>query len=103
MSEPKDGGPAFPFDWKDFQPTTGEQVVREQFSGMALREWFAGQVEFGQNDYPTVCASMKKLMGEDCPKQNEDFIGYLRYHARFEAIVRYIKADALLAARKEDR
>lgn len=30
-----DGGPAFPFDWVDFQPTTGDQVVREQFSGMS--------------------------------------------------------------------
>lgn len=37
-----DGGPAFPCDWKDFQPETGNQVVREQFPGMSLRDWFAG-------------------------------------------------------------
>lgn len=44
MSEPKDGGgPAFPCDWKDFQPTTGEQIVRQQFSGMDLRDYFAAK------------------------------------------------------------
>ncbi len=39
----EDGGPAFPFDWKDFQPTMGEQVVREQFQGMSLRDYFAAK------------------------------------------------------------
>lgn len=43
MSTQNDGGPAFPFDWVDFQPTTGDQVVREQFPGMSLRDYFAGQ------------------------------------------------------------
>lgn len=43
MSTPNDGGPAFPLQWLDFQPTTGDQVVREQFPGMTLRDWFAGQ------------------------------------------------------------
>jgi len=38
-----DGGPAFPCDWVDTQPHTGIQVVREQFPGMSLRDWFAGQ------------------------------------------------------------
>jgi hypothetical protein len=36
-----DGGPAFPGQWYDFQPTTGEQVVRESFVGMTLRDYFA--------------------------------------------------------------
>lgn len=30
-------------DWKDFQPTTGEQVVREQFFSMTLRDYFAAK------------------------------------------------------------
>lgn len=38
-----DGGPAFPEIWYDFQRDTGQQVVREQYSGMTLRDWFAGQ------------------------------------------------------------
>lgn len=33
--------PAFPCDLLDFQPTTGTQVVREQCSGMTLRDYFA--------------------------------------------------------------
>lgn len=43
MSIPNDGGPAFPFDWVDFQPTTGDQVVREHFPGMSLLDWFAAR------------------------------------------------------------
>jgi hypothetical protein len=41
MNAPNDGGPAFPGQWYDFQPTTGEQVVRESFAGMTLRDYFA--------------------------------------------------------------
>ena len=51
MSTPNDGGPAHPCDWVDFQPTTGEQVVRQQFPGLSKREWFAGQAIAG------MCAS----------------------------------------------
>ena len=43
MREINDGGTAFPSHWMDFQPTTGEQVIREQFPGMTLRDWFGGQ------------------------------------------------------------
>ncbi len=38
-----DGGPAFPCAWLDFQPHTGEQVVREQFFGATLRDYFAAK------------------------------------------------------------
>lgn len=38
-----DGGPAFPFNVYDFQPHTGQQVVRQQFDGMSLHDWFAGK------------------------------------------------------------
>ena len=43
----KDGGPAFPSDLMDFQPGTGEQVVREHYEGMTLRDYFAGQAVMG--------------------------------------------------------
>jgi hypothetical protein len=33
--------PAFPSQWIDTQPTTGEQCVREQYPGMTLRDYFA--------------------------------------------------------------
>lgn len=33
--------PSSPFDWRDFQPNTGAQIVREQFIGLTKREHFA--------------------------------------------------------------
>lgn len=33
--------PAFPVNWMDFQPGTGEQVVRVQYVGMEMRDLFA--------------------------------------------------------------
>jgi hypothetical protein len=43
--------PAFPWMWHDYQPTTGEQVVREQGFGLTKRGYFAvhaptNEVEF---------------------------------------------------------
>jgi hypothetical protein len=35
--------PAFPGQWVDSLPTTGEQVVREQWNGMSLRDYFAAK------------------------------------------------------------
>lgn len=40
----KDGGSAFPVTIYDFQPTTGQQVVRDQYGGMTLRDYFAAAV-----------------------------------------------------------
>jgi hypothetical protein len=42
----KDGGPAFPFDVL-YPPHAGDQVVRDQYPGMTLRDWFAGQALAG--------------------------------------------------------
>lgn len=43
MNTINDGGPASPGQWYDFQPCTGDQVVREQWSGMTLRDYFAAK------------------------------------------------------------
>jgi hypothetical protein len=40
-TEIDDGGPAFPGQLMDFQPNTGHQIVRHQWFGMTLRDWFA--------------------------------------------------------------
>ena len=47
MTTINDGGPAFPGQWYDFQPLTGEQVVREQWGGMTLRDYFAAKAMQG--------------------------------------------------------
>lgn len=35
--------PAFPCDWVCFQPETGNQVIRQQWAGMTLRDYFAAK------------------------------------------------------------
>ena len=47
MRKINDGGRAYPGQWVDYQPGTGEQVVREQYFGMTLRQWYAGQALAG--------------------------------------------------------
>lgn len=42
-NDTNNGGPAFPGQWYDFQPYTGDQVVREQWEGMTLRDYFAAK------------------------------------------------------------
>lgn len=79
MSTIETGGPAFPGQWYDFQPCTGDQVVREQWSGMTLRDYFAAKAMQGY------CAMDGSF---DC---NADDI----------AADAYAIADAMLAARKE--
>lgn len=39
--------PAFPCDVLDFQPTTGEQVVRQSSPGVSVRLWLAAQAMQG--------------------------------------------------------
>jgi len=39
----QNNAPAFPWQWIDSLPTTGEQVVREQWNGMTLRDYFAAK------------------------------------------------------------
>lgn len=38
---------AFPCNWLDIQPDTGAQVVRQQYYGMTLCDYFAGQALAG--------------------------------------------------------
>lgn len=77
MSDTNDGGPAFPFDWIDTQPHTGKQVIREQFDGMSLRDYFAGQA----------LASL-------CNVYNDST------HTQDNAKIAYANADAMLAERE---
>jgi hypothetical protein len=90
MSAPiDDGGPFHPVQFMDFQPTTGEQVVREQYSGLSLRDWFAGQAM--ENCMKNAFDHFMKglIAGKEIPK--------------YTAINAYIIADAMLAARKETK
>ena len=72
MSKKKeDGGPAFP-----------HQPIGEEFTGMTLRDWFAGQVLAG-------------LMARTGP--DDDFL----FRSGTAALRAYIIADAMIAEREK--
>lgn len=92
MSEKDDGGPAFPV-----VPTMeGAGQWGYAYPGMTLRDWFAGQVEV-EIDISIDLA--EQIAGRTCPPWQSDYIGNIRFWAEVEAIVRGIKADAMLAER----
>jgi len=86
-----DGGPAFPFALID--ASKGKQ---KNLPGMSLRDYFAATVD------PKMDVSgefMEKMLGRKRPGFSIDPRGYLEYCAEFEALVRGIFADAMLAER----
>lgn len=72
--------PAFPCAYKDFQPDTGNEVTREQYFGVTIRDWFAG----------------KALAGIAVSSENDD-PRTLQWDSVAEAA--YRAADAMLAER----
>ena len=60
MTQPNDGGPAFP---QDLQGRRGDDP---QYQGMSLRDWFAGKALEGQAhrfDHPH---NHRELLAKDC-------------------------------------
>ena len=87
-----DGGPAFPGQWYDFQPLTGEQVVREQWGGMTLRDYFAAKF---------AAAMMTATSADtDLPKIDYQRVGGGPTFAERVATIAYRMADAMLKARE---
>lgn len=82
MSEPKDGGPAFPFKCQG--PTTGPEF----YYGMTLRDWFAGQALVG------VLSNHDLLMRTD----QESILSTRAAAAQYA----YAVADSMLQQRPKD-
>ena len=88
-----DGGSAFPVAYHP-EGNSADQP------GMSLRDWLAGQEKLVHaEDFSwEVCEA---LAG---PRPTEDWknnpLGWLRWSASWQAAIRYIRADAMLAARK---
>lgn len=87
MTQIKDGGPAFP------RSSQGPSDSLDCVPGMSLRDWFAGTLE-----QPAVIAYVPDwplIMGGD-----KEALARFKAFAECEAILRYIRADALIAERE---
>lgn len=120
MNRINDGGPAFPGQWLDFQPLTGEQVVREQWEGMSLRQyaaihlrvpdsgvdWMDEMIRKAQRDY-FAAKAMHAIITEPTYAGAQSFAMYYKKRLGLEAEgmdayahVAYAMADAMLNARE---
>lgn len=94
MSDEKsiaDGGCAFPVPFGE----PGEVVQR----GMSLRDWFAGRELLTDFDDPKVSPDPKMCKALAGP-QPADTIEALRWEATWRARIKFMRADAMIAAGK---
>lgn len=90
-----DGGPAF--------PAIGSETFPNDPQGMSLRDWFAGQEQLCDFNNPEAlipASAGNALAGEPMPEGgfSKDIIGTLKWEAKWRAALRYIRADAMIAA-----
>jgi hypothetical protein len=101
MNEHDDGGAAFPTLGNTGE--TADLAPDPAKTGMSLRDWFAGQANIDyEDDFPGSSAGYReaaKEMGLKPCKREDGFWAWVKFTARFEAILRYAKADAMLAER----
>lgn len=67
----------------------------ENVTGMSLLAYFMAHVTVGEDDEPN--CSMSDSLGV-CPNSKDDPIGWLKWRAALHAIIRVIKADAMIRA-----
>lgn len=97
MSTPNDGGSAFPCEG-------GLDSGLYADPGMSLRDWFAGHETLRDWDNPEVSMSQpfaEALTGEKRPEKSsmEDPVANFKWEAKWRAALRYLRADAMIAAR----
>lgn len=83
------GGPAFPFEG-------GDNNGMQPGYGMDLRDYFAAQVEVSEE---VGVRYAEAIVGQAMPDFASDPLGNVKFWAAFKASIRYIEADAMLAAR----
>lgn len=86
MTEAKDGGPAFPLTIVKTSAANGAPVESDVYSGMSLRDWFAGQA---------IPGIIQQCAG-DIPYKPEGTVPEEYFAAKAFAV-----ADAMIAARAE--
>jgi len=94
MTRINTGGPAFPSDCI-FENGV---VAKKPFEGMTLRDYAAihdeGMHEDAHADYAAT-------FNRDPKPETGDYLGWAKWFAKADARLRYIKADAMIAARNE--
>lgn len=91
-----DGGPAFPVTASTGDPRDGVYCR----DGMSLCDWFAGQEQLGDFNHPQAQLpqnAMEALAGYPMPS---GILESLKWEADWRAALRFIRADAMLAARE---
>ena len=89
MTDRHDGGPAYPLQsiGPDFAPG---------YAGMSLRDWFAGQAHVSDYEFKDVDTAAQ-VLGIDPPFDDSD-AELVRFAARMKAALRFMEADAMIAA-----
>lgn len=85
-----DGGP--------IHPGTEANGLNSGWSGMSLRDYFATHADIGSVDELSVSWG-EAILGRACPLSADKLACY-RWWADYRAAMRYMEADAMLAARK---
>lgn len=87
----EDGGPAYPIP-----------DLREcHHEGMSLRDWFAGQEIV--TDVDAAYWELAEALAGPTPSGNskDNPLEWLQWESKWRAAIKYARADAMLAARKE--
>lgn len=97
MSGPDDGGPAFPVLRENNNP---EMPLFMASAGMSLRDWFAGQEKIDPSE--EFGWTLLEALAGPRPEGNwqSNPLGWFEWSNRWQAMVRYARADAMLAAQR---
>jgi hypothetical protein len=85
------GGPAFPCG--EIRTHDTNDIVQNADQGVSKRDWFAARMEITLSR-----RTAGALMGSEPP--SGDALAEMQWWARAEAKYRYLKADAMMGARK---
>ena len=101
MSATNDGWPAFPSDGLRY--TNGGFRPGTDSNGMTLRDYFAAKETMP--DWDQAIASMpiefaEQLAGRPMPSTG-NYVDVLKWEAELRSALKYIRADAMLAAREK--
>lgn len=101
-AQPDDGGPAFPADYEAENSRPGSRAW-EQHPGMSLRDWFAGQETLSDYDHPDSWKHygviLEAVSGRP-PDAAAEPLSYFKWECEARAKIRFMRADAMIAARK---